>query len=154
VVEVRVGQQNGFERAVPGSIGRGMQRRKGTELGPDIGRGVDEKPTPAIATDGNARLRLGLNYTRPNCQAIPAGTVPLGQTAARCGSKDADANSDSGDFLVGDLGRVGGAFHRNAHVFHLGFDPLFFSFGVFHKGFGCYYAHRFTKIKFLKFSEL
>ncbi len=54
MIEVSVGQQNGFERAVPGRIGLGMKRRKGPELGPDIGRRVDEKPTPAIATNGNA----------------------------------------------------------------------------------------------------
>jgi hypothetical protein len=77
-------------------------------------------------------LRLGWNQARAGGLTIPARAVPLGQTTARGGAKDADANSNSDDGLAANLGRVGRAFHRNAHVLHLGFDPRFFVFGVFH----------------------
>ena len=58
----------------------------------------------AITTDGDTRLRLWLNQARSRRLTVRAGAIPLRQTTACCGTKDADANSNSDNFLAGDLG--------------------------------------------------
>ncbi len=130
VVEVGVGQQHALDRAIARRFRAGMERRKGIDLRAKIGRGIDQKPAPAIATQRDARLCLRRNFPTPRGLAIAARAIPLRQPTAGGGTEDADAN---GSPRVGlNPGRVGGALQRDAHGLHLGFDPLFLALGSFH----------------------
>ena len=83
VVEIRVGQQDGLDGTVARGLRGRLQTWEGLDLRAEIGRGVDQEPALAIGADGHAGLGARRNDPLPRLKTIRAGTIPLGQSAAR-----------------------------------------------------------------------
>jgi hypothetical protein len=93
VVQVRVGDQDGFHACPTGCAGARQQRGEVLDLNPDIGRSVQQKPTLAVSADGGAGLGAGTGLLGiiAGGLAAPAIAVPLGEPAA--GGRTKEANS-------------------------------------------------------------
>lgn len=72
----------------------GLQRWRGTNLGQNVRRRIDQKPVQTVGRDGNGRLRARqrTDRTRAITRAIAAVAIPLRETASGRGAKHDDSH--------------------------------------------------------------
>ena len=136
MVQVSIGQKYGFDRGVSISIRDGLKLRGGLDLAREVGRSIDQKPSFSLQTNGYRRLGPKRDFAEPCRPAVRAGTIPLGQSPARGGSQETDANGsppwDSSQPLLGGFLHVSRALATETHDLELRFLPLLFSLRAFH----------------------
>ena len=82
VIELRVGEQHGFNRDVPHGC-RCLAGGEPADLLANVRRSVEKKPSVPVAAYGDGRLRTGPGRLWSSASDAAAGTptVPLGKTA-------------------------------------------------------------------------
>jgi hypothetical protein len=129
MIQIGIGEKNARDRAVAQRVASRLQPRTAFYLLRQVRRTVNQEPASIVAADGDARLRLRRNPTAPGRDAVGAGTIPLGQAAARRTPENTDANRFTP--ARSDRARVARALEKDRHVFHCGFNPFFP--GAFHQ---------------------
>ncbi len=96
VVDLAVQQDDGVDAGVAQGTGR-LHRRKGLELGADIGRGIAQHPVHAVVGQGDGRLRAwrGTQGAVTQALAVVAVAVPLWKPATGGGTENLDVHGHS-----------------------------------------------------------
>src|SRR3954451_14978859 len=89
MVDVAVREENGPDWRMA-LAGPGVQGHGSADLMPDVGRGVHHEPLITIRRDCKAGLGAGSDprITCPGQTTDRAATIPLGNPAARCRTKN------------------------------------------------------------------
>ena len=95
MIDVGICQKNARDGSVARRAAPRVQLRHTFDLPGQIGRCVDKETAPkafGVAADYDTGLRPRGNFARARRDAVRAGTIPLGQTAAGCAAENMDAN--------------------------------------------------------------
>src|SRR5919112_3578988 len=87
VIELGVGEQHGLQRRIPDPVR--VQGWEGLDLSTNVGRSVEQKPSPVVGT--NRDRRLGARTAGPRAVShgptLRATAVPLRKPSSRCRSE-------------------------------------------------------------------
>src|SRR5215213_7805216 len=93
VIQLRVGEQHGLQRRIPDPAR--LQDRERLDLSTNVGRSVEQEPSPVVGAHRDRRL--GARTAGPRSVAhgptLRAAAVPLRKPSSRCRSKHTDPHT-------------------------------------------------------------